>query len=65
LLGSSKEPWDYTQLLGVGTFLEDTEKGIDECDRYGFPRNDVQDTPVAAQAMPLGFGVQLTWQGEL
>lgn len=61
-LGSAKEPWDYTQLLGVGAFLEDAETGNDECDRYGFPRNDIQDTPVAAQAMPLGFGVQLTWQ---
>jgi CRISPR/Cas system CSM-associated protein Csm3 (group 7 of RAMP superfamily) len=56
-LGSSKEPWDYTQLLGVGAFLED-----DERNRYGFPQ-DVQDTPVAAQEMALGFGVQLTWQG--
>jgi CRISPR/Cas system CSM-associated protein Csm3 (group 7 of RAMP superfamily) len=63
-LGSSKEPWDYTQLLGVGAFLEDEEKEHDACDQYGFPRNDVQDTPVAAQAMPLGFGVQLTWQGD-
>jgi len=56
-LGSSKAPWDYTTLLGVGAFLED-----DERDRYGFPRDDQQDTPVGAQEMPLGLGVQLTWQ---
>lgn len=60
LLGSSKEPWDHTKLLGAGAFLEEKER-----DNYGFPSDDEQDTPVAAEAMPLGFGVQLTWQGEL
>ena len=59
LLGSSKEPWDYTSLLGVGAFLAD-----DERNQYGFPAQDEQDTPVAAHEMPLGFGVQLTWTGE-
>lgn len=63
LLGSSKEPWDYTSLLGVGAFLQDDSTANDECSRYGFPKNDVQDTLVAAEEMPLGFGVQLTWQG--
>jgi CRISPR/Cas system CSM-associated protein Csm3 (group 7 of RAMP superfamily) len=59
LLGSSKEPWNHTTLLGVGAFLEESE-----CDRYGFPKNDRQDTPVSAEEMPLGLGVQLTWQAD-
>jgi hypothetical protein len=24
----------------------------------------VQETPIAAESMPLGFGVQLKWQGD-
>ena len=27
-----------------------------------FPNQTSQDTPVAAQSMELGFGVQLTWR---
>lgn len=61
-LGRSDKSWDYTSLLGVGAFLQNDEVENDECSQYGFPRNDVQDTPVAAEAMPLGFGVQLTWR---
>jgi len=57
LLGSSKEPWNHNQLLGAGAFLDRKE-----CDEYGFPENDEQETPIAAEEMPLGFGVQLTWQ---
>ncbi|KYC43954.1 CRISPR-associated protein [Scytonema hofmannii PCC 7110] len=54
-IGSQKQ-WNYTFLLGAGEFLEDNEAQL-----YGFPKPDRQDTPVAAQSMDLGFGVQLTW----
>lgn len=47
--------WPRTSLLGVGEFLDDAAE-------YNFPKHDRQDTPVGAQAMSLGFGVQLTWQ---
>ncbi|MGJ3250428.1 MAG: RAMP superfamily CRISPR-associated protein [Elainellaceae cyanobacterium] len=52
------QQWRKTVLLGVGEFLDETEAG-----RYGFPKPDQQDTPVAGAEMPLGFGVQLTWSG--
>ncbi|MBW4687563.1 MAG: CRISPR-associated protein [Komarekiella atlantica HA4396-MV6] len=55
-LGSQKQ-WNNTFLLGAGEFLE-----IEEAKLYSFPKPDSQDTPVAAQEMDLGFGVQLTWQ---
>ena len=55
LLGGSRE-WEHTKLLGAGVFLEEEERK-----KYGFPENDIQDTPVAAEPMDLGFGVQLTW----
>lgn len=55
LLGGSRE-WEHTKLLGAGVFLEEEERK-----KYGFPENDIQDTPVAAEPMELGFGVQLTW----
>jgi CRISPR/Cas system CSM-associated protein Csm3 (group 7 of RAMP superfamily) len=58
LLGHSNLSWNHTTLLGVGAFLEESE-----CDRYGFSKDDRLDTPVSAEAMPLGFGVQLTWHG--
>jgi CRISPR/Cas system CSM-associated protein Csm3 (group 7 of RAMP superfamily) len=54
-LGSEKK-WSKTFLLGAGEFLE-----LQEAQLYGFPTQDHQDTPVAAQEMDLGFGVQLTW----
>jgi hypothetical protein len=54
-----QQQWPHTSLLGAGVFLENEErKG------YGFPADDVQETPVAAASMPLGFGVQLEWQGD-
>lgn len=56
LLGSSKQPWDNTALLGAGEFLTEGE-----ANNYGFPVRDKQNTPVRAEAMTLGFGVQLTW----
>lgn len=54
----SGQPWDKTMLLGCGEFL-----GEDDASGYGFPKPDRQETPVAGSAMPLGFGVQLTWTG--
>jgi CRISPR/Cas system CSM-associated protein Csm3 (group 7 of RAMP superfamily) len=54
--GSQKQ-WNHTFLLGVGEFLESEEAQL-----YSFPKPDNQDTPVAAQEMDLGFGVQLTWR---
>ena len=53
------QTWGKTMLLGAGEFLDETEAG-----RYGFPKPDQQDTPVAGAEMPLGFGVQLTWPSE-
>ncbi|MEH2265924.1 RAMP superfamily CRISPR-associated protein [Nostoc sp.] len=55
-LGSQKQ-WNHTFLLGAGEFLE-----IEEAKLYSFPKPDSQDSPVAAQEMDLGFGVQLTWR---
>lgn len=56
---AAEQTWYKTTLLGVGEFLSEAEaKG------YGFPRPDKQDTSVAADEMPLGFGVQLTWTGD-
>ena len=55
-LGSDKQ-WNHTYLLGAGEFLAPAEAQL-----YGFPTKDSQDTPVAAQEMDLGFGVQLTWR---
>jgi CRISPR/Cas system CSM-associated protein Csm3 (group 7 of RAMP superfamily) len=54
-----QQQWSHTSLLGAGVFLEEEER-----QRYGFPANDVQETPIAAESMPLGFGVQLQWQGD-
>jgi CRISPR/Cas system CSM-associated protein Csm3 (group 7 of RAMP superfamily) len=57
LLGHEKA-WSKTQLLGVGSFLEEEEQK-----KYGFPANDEEDTPVGGQEMELGLGVELRWQG--
>lgn len=51
--------WSHNLLLGAGVFLQEEERAS-----YGFPANDVQETPVQAESMPLGFGVQLQWQGD-
>lgn len=51
-------PWDKTMLLGAGEFLQGQEENP-----YGFLIHDRQNTPVGAQEMALGFGVQLTWIG--
>ncbi|BAY21677.1 hypothetical protein NIES2100_14340 [Calothrix sp. NIES-2100] len=55
-IGSQKQ-WANTFLLGAGEFLTDEDAKL-----YGFSQPDYQDTPVAAQEMDLGFGVQLTWR---
>jgi CRISPR/Cas system CSM-associated protein Csm3 (group 7 of RAMP superfamily) len=55
-VGSQKQ-WPHTYLLGAGEFLSPQEAQL-----YGFPTPDHQDTPVAAQEMDLGFGVELTWR---
>lgn len=55
-LGSNQK-WNKTFLLGVGEFLQ-----AEEANLYGFTKPDHQDSPVAAQEMDLGFGVQLTWR---
>ncbi|MEQ9486484.1 RAMP superfamily CRISPR-associated protein [Coleofasciculus sp. F4-SAH-05] len=57
-LGGGDE-WQDNQLLGAGMFLAEAER-----ERYGFPANDMQDTPVRAESMALGFGVELKWQGK-
>ncbi|GCL36742.1 CRISPR-associated RAMP protein [Sphaerospermopsis reniformis] len=54
--GTNKK-WRNTCLLGVGEFLTEND-----AKSYGFPKEDSQDTPVAAQKMNLGFGVELTWK---
>lgn len=51
--------WSHTSLLGAGVFLESEERT-----GYGFPANDVQETPVRAESMALDFGVQLQFQGD-
>ncbi len=54
----SKQEWPHNRLLGAGVFLEKQER-----EDYGFPDNDIQETPIRAESMPLNFGVQLQWQG--
>ena len=51
--------WGHALLLGAGEFLE-----ADEAKKYGFSQPDREQTPIAAEEMDLGFGVQLKWQGD-
>jgi CRISPR/Cas system CSM-associated protein Csm3 (group 7 of RAMP superfamily) len=51
--------WGQAFLLGAGEFLDAEEAG-----NYGFYQPDREQTPIAAEAMDLGFGVQLKWQGD-
>ena len=44
--------------MGAGEFLTDSE-----ATNYGFPKPDCQATPIAAQSMMYGFGVQQNWIG--
>ncbi len=55
----SQQYWEDTSLLGAGEFL----KAKDE-NPYKFPIPDEQTTPIAAEEMNLGFGVQLSWLGD-
>jgi CRISPR/Cas system CSM-associated protein Csm3 (group 7 of RAMP superfamily) len=57
-IGGQKQ-WPNNRLLGAGVFLETEER-----ERYGFPADDEQETPVIANSMPLGFGVELQWEGD-
>jgi len=57
-LGNTGE-WNWNDLLGVGEFLAATE-----AEKYGFPKPDKQETPIRAEEMYLGFGVQMKWQGD-
>ncbi|MEB3217895.1 MAG: RAMP superfamily CRISPR-associated protein [Nostocales cyanobacterium 94392] len=57
LLGSDNQ-WNWNYLLGVGEFLS-----TEEANKYGFKKPDKQDSPVRAESMDLGFGVQMKWQG--
>ncbi|MEA5573546.1 RAMP superfamily CRISPR-associated protein [Calothrix sp. UHCC 0171] len=58
LLGSENH-WSWTYLLGVGEFLSQ-----EEANKYGFQKPDKQDSPVRAESMDLGFGVQMKWEGD-
>lgn len=51
--------WGHVLLLGAGEFLD-----ADEAENYGFSQPDREQTPIAAEPMDLGFGVQLKWQGD-
>jgi CRISPR/Cas system CSM-associated protein Csm3 (group 7 of RAMP superfamily) len=51
--------WGHAFLLGAGEFLE-----TEEAANYGFSKPDSEQTPIAAEPMDLGFGVQLKWQGD-
>ncbi|MGD1713103.1 RAMP superfamily CRISPR-associated protein [Hydrocoleum sp. CS-953] len=59
--GKDKKSWFHPHnfLLGAGEFLSE-----DEAKNYGFPKPDKIETPVVAQPMELGFGVELTWDGD-
>lgn len=63
LMGSD-QTWAVNRLLGVGMFLT-PEDSSGDCQKYGFPSDEDEETPLAASEMDLGFGVQLTWQGEV
>jgi CRISPR/Cas system CSM-associated protein Csm3 (group 7 of RAMP superfamily) len=54
----TQEQWSDTSLLGAGVFLDEEER-----QRYSFPADDMQETPIRAESMALGFGVQLQWHG--
>jgi CRISPR/Cas system CSM-associated protein Csm3 (group 7 of RAMP superfamily) len=55
----TQEQWSDTSLLGAGVFLDEEER-----QRYSFPADDMQETPIRAESMALGFGVQLQWHGK-
>lgn len=54
-----QQTWSNTALIGAGEFLQGENENP-----YKFPFPDNQNTPIAATEMDLGFGVQLTWNGD-
>jgi CRISPR-associated RAMP protein (TIGR02581 family) len=56
LLGKRRKTWEKTMLIGAGEFLESNP--------YQFPNPDHKETPIAAEAMSLGFGVEMEWKGQ-
>lgn len=58
LLGSDNK-WSWNYLLGVGEFLSESE-----ANKYGFRKPDKQDSPVRAELMELGLGVEMKWEGD-
>lgn len=58
-LGRQNIFWNSTDLLGAGELLGSNNS-------YGFPTNEErQSTPVAATSAALGFGVEMTWKGQI
>ncbi len=57
LIGQDRQ-FPHNHLLGAGEFLDN-----EEAKNYGFPKPDYQVTPIAAQSMMYGFGVQQNWIG--
>ncbi|OUL24828.1 CRISPR-associated protein [Nostoc sp. RF31YmG] len=55
----TQQSWPHTSLLGAGEFLK-----AEDANLYGIPIPDEQPTPIAADEMALGFGVQLSWVGD-
>ncbi|BAY07498.1 RAMP superfamily CRISPR-associated protein [Calothrix sp. NIES-2098] len=55
----TQQSWPHTSLLGAGEFLR-----TENANPYGFPIPDEQQTPIAAEEMAFGFGVQLSWVGD-
>jgi CRISPR/Cas system CSM-associated protein Csm3 (group 7 of RAMP superfamily) len=56
-LGNQSE-WNWNYLLGAGEFLS-----TEEAAKYGFDKPDKQDSPIRADEMDLGFGVEMKWEG--
>lgn len=57
LIGQDQK-FRHNHLLGAGEFLNE-----EEAQNYGFPKPDIQKTPIAAQPMMYNFGVKQSWQG--
>lgn len=64
LLGN-KRSFDNHRIYAAGEFLDDPTRKS-----YGFPANDIvpssnnSEIPITAQAMPLGIGTQMIWEGQ-
>lgn len=64
LLGS-KRSFDNNRIYGSGEFLDKSMR-----ESYGFLANDIalssnnSEIPIIAQAMPLGIGTEMVWEGE-